>query len=290
MNFKFLVIVLVFVVSPLNSYAALTTDLVAHWNLDETSGARADSTANNNDLTDNNTVLYGAGVIGNAADFELTNSESLSITDVAQTGLDLTGNYSMCAWVKPESQSSYHEIFTKRDTGGGYKGYTLRTVLTTNVLGMVHFDNSASYSAEGSSAVPIAQWTYVCGVYNGSTVKVYFNGVENGTANVSTNPTNGNGNFEIGAYVGAPRYFDGWIDEAAVWSRAINTDEITALYNDGAGLAYPFSTSTSETASTTTSTATSTEVQIVADVAFNSLILFFISLTTSLWIFKSFMA
>jgi hypothetical protein len=86
---------------------ALTDDLQGWWNFEETSGTRYDETANNNDLTDNNTVGYGTGKIGNAADFENTssgdNDETLSIVRASQTGLVITGDLSISVWVKPES-------------------------------------------------------------------------------------------------------------------------------------------------------------------------------------------
>ncbi len=33
---------------------------------------------------------------------------------------------------------------------------------------------------------------------------------------------------------------DGIVDEVGLWSRALTIAEVTALYNAGAGLAYPF--------------------------------------------------
>ena len=55
--------------------------IVSRWFLDEQSGTRSDNTSTN-DLTDNNTVLFGTGISEagasstDAADFEADNSES----------------------------------------------------------------------------------------------------------------------------------------------------------------------------------------------------------------------
>jgi len=38
--------------------------------------------------------------------------------------------------------------------------------------------------------------------------------------------------------------FDGLIDEVGIWSRALNSTEVSELYNSGSGLAYPFTTGT----------------------------------------------
>ena len=57
--------------------STLSTGLLAFWKMAETSGTRYDETANNEDLTDNNTVSYATGKVGNAADFEASNNEYL---------------------------------------------------------------------------------------------------------------------------------------------------------------------------------------------------------------------
>lgn len=46
--------------------------------------------------------------------------------------------------------------------------------------------------------------------------------------------------------------FDGLIDEVGIWSRAIDSTEVTSLYNGGAGLQYPFTTDNAITGSGTT--------------------------------------
>jgi len=59
---------------------------------------------------------------------------------------------------------------------------------------------------------------------------------------------------------GALVIFDGNIDEVGIWDRILTTDEITELYNAGAGLAYPF---TVDSGTTTFSTTTSSFEDVV---------------------------
>ena len=70
-----------------SSLADYDSYLKAVWAMEETSGTRADS-VNSHDLTDNNTVLYGTGKYGNAADFDLANVEYLSVADHADIAPD----------------------------------------------------------------------------------------------------------------------------------------------------------------------------------------------------------
>lgn len=82
--------------------ADLSTNLVSYWELEESSGTREDSHGAN-DLTDNNTVLYGTGKQGNGADFEATNSEYLNVASSLGAYND-TFTYSF--WVNLESLPS----------------------------------------------------------------------------------------------------------------------------------------------------------------------------------------
>jgi len=50
--------------------------------------------------------------------------------------------------------------------------------------------------------------------------------------------------FQLGAISGG-NYIDGLIDETGVWSRLLTAEEVTQLYNGGAGLAYPLTPATS---------------------------------------------
>lgn len=238
---------------------ALTDNIQAYWKLEETSGTRFDETANNNDLTDNNTVLYGTGIIGNGADFELTNSETLSITDASQTGLDFTGAFSVSMWVKPESLSGTEAIH-------GLVGKNLNSnrgwQLGIGMIGGQAYADATWYNSAGTRQ--IIQWslgTFSAGtMYHlvfamniGSTdintFDIYKNGValtRSGTVSV-TDIGDHAGDFVMGKATNtgiytSHTYFDGIIDEVGIWSRVLSGTEITTLYNSGSGLQYPFTT------------------------------------------------
>lgn len=229
-----------------STHSTLPTSLVSYWELEESSGTRVDSTATGNDLTDNNTVLNATGIQGNAADFESTNSESLSITDAAQSGLDITGDLSISCWVKFESTPS---------TGNGVGIVTKSNVTTSDSYFLALFNSSGTLylytQARKNTSVQVgnfAAWTPTLGtwyhlvlVYDASAgnIKVYVDGSEyasdtNASADAIQNSSIA---FVIGAHSGA-RYFDGLIDEVGIWSKTLTTGEITDLYNSGAGIPY----------------------------------------------------
>jgi len=89
------------------AHAGDITNLISAWLLNESSGTRFDETSNNNDLTDNNTVGFNASCeFDGCGDFEDTNTEFLSITDASQTGLDITGDMTICGFANFESLGS----------------------------------------------------------------------------------------------------------------------------------------------------------------------------------------
>lgn len=222
-------------------------NLKALWSLDEASGTRYDYTANNNDLTDVNTVGrstvdYQEGVA--SADFEDTNTEYLSITDAAQTGLAITGSISIGAWIKPESLTEDNgiAIISKYLTGpSNDRSYVLWLVKSTLYYPAFNLsaDGDTPVSAKGATALSAGTWYHIVGVYNGTDMRVYLDGALD--TNGSNNPkTYSSGIFDSIAPVilGQPGdigywIFDGLMDEAFIFDRALSADEVASIYSDG---------------------------------------------------------
>ena len=89
------------------------------WRLDEAVGNAIDSGPNGNDLIETSgTIASVPGVINNARDFERTETEYFAITDGLQTGLDIIGEITICAWIKIESLGTIGGIVGKWETNG----------------------------------------------------------------------------------------------------------------------------------------------------------------------------
>ena len=233
---------------------ALIDNLISYWKLDETSGTRADSHGSN-DLTDNNTVGSATGIINNGADFESTNSEFLSITDAAQSGLDLGAggtDFSISFWFNAESLPSsgqYRTWFWKWVGGTNNRQYVIDL---TNASGtykssilLSSTGSAGAYSSEVnfSTSFSTATWYHFVYVYDASAgeLKAYVNAsLEVTHTGTPTSIFDGNGDFKVGAGQG---YIDGVLDEVGVWDRTLDTTEISSLYNGGSALAYPFTSS-----------------------------------------------
>ena len=221
--------------------AAAPTDFVSCYELDETSGTRVDAnTTNSNDLADNNTVLSTTGKQGNAANFETTATEYLSITDASQTNLDITGDMSINFWVNFESLTTAR-IINKANFASAERSFSFLWVNTaTDYLRMYMFDGTTEYEPTVAWTPSTATWYMLTVVYDASagTQDYYVNGSQQGVQQTGavTSMKNSTADFTIGAAHAGELPFDGFIDIAEIYNRTLTTDEITALYVSGSGV------------------------------------------------------
>lgn len=199
------------------------TGIVSYWKLDETSGTRADSIGANN-LTDNNTVLSGTGKVSNAADFESSNSEYLSIAD--NSSLSITSDLTILTWLKPESTGITNTMFYKIGTGPD-SGYGMFIESGTNTVNF-QINGVASNS---TSTVSAGTFYHIVGLYDGASKKVYFNSVQEDNDAYTTNPADN----ALDLYIGRQStfYADGLIDEALIAQRWFRDEEIKTIYCKG---------------------------------------------------------
>ena len=216
---------------------ALSDSLVSFWELDESSGTRYDSHGSN-DLSDNNTVGSATGKVGNAADFETSNSEFLSHSsnsDLEMGDIDFT----LCAWVQYESAIN-SVIIGKSDGNFNHLDYVLDYFGTDFRF---YFKQSALQIVTKAQAITLGNWYFLVAWHDaaGNTLNLQVNNGTAASAGTSGNaPDVSSSLFEIGArqHSGFEGWHDGLIDQVGIWKRALTTDERTALYNSGNGLAY----------------------------------------------------
>lgn len=215
----------------------LGTNLVACWELDETSGTRVDSTGTHN-LTDNNTVLSGTGIIGNGADFEKANTEYLS--KASPGTLAITGDLSVSWWYRMESTDAQQAVMGNYGTTAATRGYFLAFDTATALR--FNYRNSADVNDQYSFTIASEVGNLVHYVYvfdasaadhylykNGS---LYLTGSSTRTdINASTHP------WHMGAIrTGGTFPADGIMDVFAISTSQWGAAEAAALYNGGSGI------------------------------------------------------
>jgi hypothetical protein len=207
------------------------------WFLDGTS-TETDRSGNGNTLsggagTPERSSTVPSGYVGYSRDFEKDNNTELTRADADLTGLDITGNIlSIVAWIKIESAGTYG-IVSKYDADDGKRQYTFEII--TNQLQLVLSSNGTSGTVFNGDTTTLttATWYHIAVVANGTNVKFYINGSSD-TASPSawtSNLYNGTHPFKIGNRGGL--YFDGNIDEVAVFDRELSATEISNIYTTG---------------------------------------------------------
>ena len=214
----------------------LLTDLIAYWDLDETSGTRADSHTNGLDLTDNNTVGSGLGVDGvsTAADFELDNSEYLSRASESASQPSATSGFTVCGWARLEGYGFYGPVLAKDDVSS--RTFVLMPNNSGDSLPAMHV-NGDSIKALWGAQLNLDTWYFIVGWWDPADGKAYIQ-VNNGTpvasAGTGTVITDGTATITIGALGDGSTYkYDGRMQSVGYWNRVLTSDERTWLYNSG---------------------------------------------------------
>lgn len=219
---------------------ALTDNLVSYWKLDESSGNAGDSVGSN-DLTNNNTVTYSLGKINNGGDFVAANSESFTASGFpSMTG----GVHSVAFWFKADvidGAARFPYILRNVADNANYYIYVYQNG-GVNKIALASWNGSGQTGFDSAATISTGTWYHFVGVFNGASSIIYLNGSSDATG--STLTINSGTDLNIGANSGAS-FYDGMIDEVGVWNRVLTSDEVSTLYNSGAGLQYPFTPPTS---------------------------------------------
>lgn len=228
----------------------LSTNLVAAWELNESSGNALDSVGSNT-LTDTNTVGSGTGLIyGTARDFEADNAEVFSRSD--NTDLSLGDiDYSFEMWIKPESTGGA-KVFLARGTGSDptiflfLNGSNVEFRVWSGAAGA----GQTTRQASTFGAVSTGSWYQVIATYDAAANQMLVS-----VNDVSDTASHTGGSYDDtgSLYIGGDQYsqwFDGLIGPVRFWKRVLTGAERTELYNSGSGRTLAYITG-GATASTT---------------------------------------
>ena len=178
---------------------------------------------------------------GTSRDFEAGESEYLTHANNLST--DITGSaLTIVAQIKSENitNGTYQGVVGKYDTNS-QKQYVL--VLYGNntdsyvVRAYLSADGSATTVAETDQGYASGTYRCIGVVYNGSAIQIYVDGTTKGSPSAfSSNLHAGSSTFNLGMYLSsgsAANYFDGLMDEVAVFDRALSADEMLEICSYG---------------------------------------------------------
>lgn len=174
---------------------------------------------------DPGTCAYGV-FDGSTGYVEIPHNDALNGTDAL----------TYAAWINPRSHfddGAPRQVMAKSVHGGG-AGRAQMGLFTENSAFTARVETSSGRINVTAALPPLDTWTHVAAVFNGQSLVLYYNGGEVARADfASTLLLENSDPLMIGKRVGSDQYFwDGYIDEARVYTSALTESEIIAIRDD----------------------------------------------------------
>ena len=194
-----------------------------------------DGNANDSSGLANHASLIGsptfvAGQVGQALSLNGT-SQNASVPD--NNSLDLTTGMTLATWIRPTVTVNTTQDVVKKATNGGVNGYELSLSSAGKVFVRLNQVTSAdTYRINSLTSYPLnnTAWMHIAATYDGTTIKLYINGVQEGgnlagPAAIVTNTLA----VGLGAQSDNTRRFAGLLDDARIYSSALSASQIATL-------------------------------------------------------------
>ncbi|MEQ1764756.1 MAG: LamG-like jellyroll fold domain-containing protein [Pyrinomonadaceae bacterium] len=197
---------------------------------------RADGNASDSRSGNHGTLVGGAtfasGIVGAAFSFD---GDDDRVEVPTNTTLDPpTGHVTAEAWIYPTLPFPGGGSIINKRTIANNAGYSLERSASKTLYWAVPIGGHFIFISS-VAAVPDNSWTHVAGTYDGTTLRIYVNGVDAGsvihTVGGPVSPTTGK--LVIGEHIANEINFKGLIDEPSVYDRALSATEIASIHAAG---------------------------------------------------------
>jgi len=237
--------------------ADMVDGLMAYWDFDDNTGpAYADravalGSGDVDDSTFSSNATWIPGKVGaGALDFNGAQAAyanySKDIGQAPENPNNITTAMSVQAWVRFDSAAVNQNIIAKRHTNNS-DGWALETagdhlnwwLNNNNPAGSGSWNVVTGLDAIGDN---MNEWTHLVMTWeSGDKMRMYVNGGApfESAGNVGSSIYLWNDVLGFGAWSGKDRYFDGGLDEVAIWNRQLSAGEAATLYNNGHGTSIP---------------------------------------------------
>jgi len=186
--FLFLFFTLLLTSRPANGQ---TPGLVSHW---PGEGNANDVVGGNNGALQGG-AAFAPGVVGQAFNFDGVN-RYIEVPD--SPSLSVTGPLTLEAWINTNTIGFQQAIIEKYDVPG-HNGYFLRIVDGKLVSAVCNYPATCSENVFGATTLSVGIWHHVVSVYDGTSIKVYLDGILDGSVSTNFALTEGGTSLKIGA-------------------------------------------------------------------------------------------
>ena len=174
-------------------------------------------------------TLGAAGAPTTSADSAYQFNGANGMVTVPDSAGQRGAQVSLEAWVKPDPTlgNSYYAIAVKSSTPSWTDGYGLGEYGTP---GQIDFFINLYYANYVTAAIPLGQWSQIIGTYDGSTIRLYVNGVLASSKAYAAAIVQSTQPLSIGDQ-GGVHPWKGSIGEVSVYSSALTAIQIQQHYN-----------------------------------------------------------
>ena len=218
------------------SSAVIADSSVSYWRLSESSGATAiDNQGMNHGSYINDPALGSAGLLASDPTNTaiITDGVNDHVMVDSSSSLQLSSAITLEAWIKPASipaAGSFASIVTKPES------YTLQ--FNGPQLEFTIIQNGVRRRVQApANAVVVGQKYHIVGTYDGTTQKLYINGVLANSVPRTGAITTNNENLFMSVWSDSePEYYSGTLDDVAIYGSALSETRIISHYDVGMGI------------------------------------------------------
>lgn len=215
------------------SSSTLFDDLIACWELDETSGTTvADASENDEDITNDGATVNQTGHIGTAYSFVEGDGDYLY---GAENGMEYQ-TFSVSIWFRTSNaDDNTAGIVSNIAYGSGWEGWALYFDAEFDYWGEVVFMvNNYAFKLGSNDIANDNSWHHVVITHTSGSQVLYLDGEVANTGSWSGSIVYDSGNsLQIGTF--STNNISATIDQTIIWNKVLTADEVTELYNDGDG-------------------------------------------------------
>ena len=212
--------------------------LVGHWTLNETGGSQTKDATESHDGTLNNFATDNSqwvnGQIGNALDFDGVDDQ-VEVADAPEQ--NITDAITLAAWVNADNFiDNWDGIIVK---GNSTIPYSMNLMSDGSIAFSVNFNTGGSHQYGqwfSTNSLSVNQWQHIAVTYDGSDISFYIDGqLDSSFSNPNLTFATTSQSLWLGVDF-AGSHFDGTIDDARLYNRALSDTEIMELTQVESGM------------------------------------------------------
>jgi hypothetical protein len=172
-----------------------------------------------------------AGKIGQAMKFNSGSAQEVSLgTAPAPLVFAYNQPFTIALWAKPSASvgsGTFDRLFSIAGSAGTFEYF----IMANNNTFSFNVGKNGTGDISVSSAFALGQWYHIVGVYDGTNVTLYINGIKIGSSAYTFGALSSSGGaVTIGGAGGTNTVFNGTIDDVRVYNRVLSIQEVQELY------------------------------------------------------------